>query len=569
MGRLAGLREEEKQLKELSNNLNPSGDVQKLALRHQYWSNYGFIHGDDMLKIHRETAEDQRKVVAQKSGKITQQIPESLRLQLEGSRESIQGSSRAANIRQLEIERTRELQALKEAGIGGDDPIGTPNKIKVNQRFDLQIAQQEELAGLDDKRFLRQSSILGVERSLLTDEAKRAKISQLTVDSLRDELATTSYMSQEQRRALQNEVMGQENQLRLAKVNLDVAETRYTLAKRIADIQASGVTDEAKHLAIVQSSVKELQAEYDALKNVGESRARQVEIQLKTKQNELRLAQADYTVSESKFRLVEQTAMLQATNVSNASREHQVARATLKTLHEQLEAVKSISESRARELQTSISEQENLVRLSRQDRMFGKSPLAIEQEMRAERLRKIELDKFDKRQERSAGLLQVHKDINGNVVSGVNPFTGEREAPAPGKGRAESGLTTSGLSTSGLDFPGSLAGRIFEQSSAAEHLSKSKGASERLAGLRGDPKHDPAARLREAKIFPDLKSVSGGMAGLSGLIDAQRSIRSSHSMPEAAVKIAAKQLQTTAITNTLIQNQTAALLAKMNDLVLQ
>lgn len=376
------------------------------------------------------------------------------------------------------------------------------NQKAIAERYDAQIAAAKELQRVDDRRFELASRLQGVERSLVTDEMRRVRAGELNVDNLKEQISSGYFLSQEKQRSLQIELMGAERTLEVARAERAVADSRYDLAKR--------------------------------------------------------------------------NTSLAATNASSAAKQYGLERSTLKSLREQLGALKEINTTRSLGLEISIAERENAVRELRQDLNFGKSPSEIQERIRKDREGEIKRDKFDRRQERDDGLINVRRDMSGNIYGGIDAITGKYRGVTPGYGRAEQGLSGGlnkenglpGLMTGTLDSyggTGSIVPPMFQESSAAAHLRGAKGAAEHLAGLRGDPAHDPAARLKNGVIFPDLKKTvasefgrtGASTAGLAGTIGAAKAMASSHTFVEATAKISAQQLTQQTITNALIQRLTS------------
>ncbi len=371
------------------------------------------------------------------------------------------------------------------------------NQKAIADRYDAQIAAAKELQRVDDRRFELASRLQGVERSLISDEMRRVRAGELNAANLKEQISSGYNISEEKRRSLQIELMGAERTLEVARAESRVAESQNALAKKGASIQA--------------------------------------------------------------------------TNASSAAKQYSTEVSTLSALREQLDALKGINTTRSRSLELSIAEKENAVRGLRQDLNFGKSPTAIQERIRKEREDEIKRNKFDQRQDRDDGLINARRDMSGNITGGIDAITGKYRDVTRGYGMAEQGLSGGlnkenglpGLMTGTLDSyggTGSIVPPMFTESSAAAHLRGATGAAERLASLRGDPAHDPAARLKNGVIFPDLKKSMASefarpstMAGIAGTIGAAKAMSSSRTFTEATAKISAQQLTQQTITNQLME----------------
>lgn len=383
------------------------------------------------------------------------------------------------------------------------------NQKAITERYDAQIAAAKELQRVDDRRFELASRLQGVERSLISDEMRRVRAGELNLANLKEQISSGYSISEEKRRSLQIELLGAERTLEVARAENKVADSGYEMARR--------------------------------------------------------------------------TAALATTNLSNAAKQYRTELSTLTSLREQLDVLKGINTTRSRGLEISIAERENAVRGLRQDLNFGKSPNEIQERIRKEREDEMKRDKFDRRQERDDGLINLRRDMSGNITGGIDAITGKYRAVTPGYGMAEQGLSGGlnkenglpGLMTGTLDSyggTGSIVPPMFTESSAAARLRGATGAAEHLAGLRGDPAHDPAARLAKGIIFPDLKKTMASefarpssMAGIAGTIGAAKAMASSRTFVEATAKINAQQLVQQTITNSLIQKLTV----KIDTLALQ
>ncbi len=237
--------------------------------------------------------------------------------------------------------------------------------------------------------------------------------------------------------------------------------------------------------------------------------------------NELREAKAAAAVAESQYRLAQQTLAVQRTNASAAAQVYQTQLNTLASLREQLGVEKDLNTTRARGLQLTIDQGENALRIERQNAGYGKTPGQMQEKLRKDKIDRANRDRFDTHVDKNDGLLNVQRGMNGEILSGTDMVSGLQRAPRPGMGRGEQGLHTGSLgdkpvSTTGgpslikdLDPDGGLSTpgttpRMFARSSAAERLDHPTTASRVLSDHAGDPAHDPAARLRDATIFPNL-----------------------------------------------------------------
>ena len=234
-----------------------------------------------------------------------------------------------------------------------------------------------------------------------------------------------------------------------------------------------------------------------------------------SQETELKQLRSQVSVSETQFKLSKDLASIRGSTAGHASKEYAATQATLQALEAERKAVEGINLSRTRTVEIAQAEAQAAAQAMREALLANKTPGAVNEMMFEERKRRTQIQHFRDKDDRTDGLLSVHKDMAGNILDGIDPLTGERRAPAAGKGRAEQGLHggvnsangKGGLFTSGLDDgpgTGSIVPPMFTKTSAQDALDKAPSAADRLFRMTGDPAHDPAARLANATIFPDL-----------------------------------------------------------------
>ena len=350
------------------------------------------------------------------------------------------------------------------------------------------------------------------------------------------------------------------------------------------DVQAIGInrslsTEEEKRVRLLQQEVDGLDDQLRTGQHINYEQRQALDIQLGQKQQELRVAQADVKIAESQFNLAQKTVDVNATNLNVRAKAYQTEMATLAALREQYDAVAKLNTTKARGLEISIDENENAVRLMRQDVLYGKSNSEIQKEIQRNRMDKINRDKFDKRQNRDDGLIDLHRGMDGSIIDGLDPISGERRAPRAGTGQGEQGLhagslsdpamsTTGGASlTRNADPNGGLSsGRggsmfggvdLFQQRHNALIASGAMSGvtvADRLASSSANGFGDPIARMNQAPTFPNLldnmRARSTGAAFLAG---SSPKFSATQSTSTAALALSAKHLlqeqETTAAVN--------------------
>ena len=128
------------------------------------------------------------------------------------------------------------------------------------------------------------------------------------------------------------------------------------------------------------------------------------------------------------FSLANRQADVNGTNASSLSKRAQNNQLSLTAMRGEY-ALPGTSDERRRELMLGIRGGENERREMLQERGFNKSPLQIQRALRKEANETRLRNRFDDKQAATDGLMNVSRDMNGRVTSGIDMLTGLRRAP--------------------------------------------------------------------------------------------------------------------------------------------
>lgn len=142
--------------------------------------------------------------------------------------------------------------------------------------------------------------------------------------------------------------------------------------------------------------------------------------------------------AQREFLVAKAVQSIEATNLDSKKKALDITNLNLLAVRKQLGMAKElgITDEQKRALQLREGELTNQQRTQRQDAFFElrNRPGDRNALMAKQQREKTERDKFDALQERTGGMLNIHRDINGNPISGIDPFTGERGAIAQNAG---------------------------------------------------------------------------------------------------------------------------------------
>jgi hypothetical protein len=459
--------------------------------------------------------------------KLQKELTLSVKDRLDLTRSELGGNKIQADLRRLELDWQKQISALRRDGIARPEDI--KGLKEVNRLLSEQLMFEEKLRlnqGIHS--FVGEQIAPGPNREALRAEtALQAIQSELAAKQENAHKQGLSGIAPDEKAEYDARIQAAQNAVREAR--LAAVQHKDTLATTGAQIDRErilvrlGDQDLASKMKVADLDVRsaELTKEqaysmeeyFRAEQQLQGALAERFELQKRAEHDER-------SSSSASFELARAQADIQGTNLAAAQKTYAVASKTRDMYAMELVLHKDISLARKRELELGISENDNAIRLMRQEQSYGKSALHIQQEIRRNKINQSLRDKFDLKTGKTDGLIDVRRGMNGNVIEGLDPLTGQWRAPAAGKGMAEQGLTGGSLSDAArpvgggprlirdTDAGGGLHSgetpRIFERSSASEYLAGKKSVGETLAGHRGDPLHDPAARLAQAQIFRDF-----------------------------------------------------------------
>lgn len=138
--------------------------------------------------------------------------------------------------------------------------------------------------------------------------------------------------------------------------------------------------------------------------------------------------EAQIALEAEKYDLAEKVLKIQKTNQSQESQKLQILKDEEDSLRRQAKIEEETNAAKAKADIQSANAKANEQRLLIQGANFGKSALDIQRRIRKEHREERMRDKFDSRNEHNHGMLPfgLHKDMDGNIVSGLDPITGRR-----------------------------------------------------------------------------------------------------------------------------------------------
>jgi len=136
------------------------------------------------------------------------------------------------------------------------------------------------------------------------------------------------------------------------------------------------------------------------------------------------------TAAQRAFNAAVAISKIEGSNLSMQLKQVQAADALLRYTREELKERRGRTEEQQRALQLQERSAAAALKQARQDRDFELRNKPGERNKRdAQDIRdRTERDKFDKKQGASGGLTNLHRDMSGNPISGIDPATGKRVA---------------------------------------------------------------------------------------------------------------------------------------------
>ena len=208
-GRVAELREQDRQLRADQDRLNPADPFGQAKLNSQYYltrGSPGDFSGQGALANDRAKNASQQTLVEKDIARIQGQIGDSLQRQTDLTKGRLDLDQQSARIADLQLDRERELNELKASG------AGTPeNQRKINERYDLEINAQDQLRTAMEQRYNTQLGIVSLQTSALNADQQAYVAAQARVKQVDAELQLRKDITTEERRSMALSELGDRN----------------------------------------------------------------------------------------------------------------------------------------------------------------------------------------------------------------------------------------------------------------------------------------------------------------------------------------------------------------------
>ncbi|MBS0661010.1 MAG: hypothetical protein JSR82_22545 [Verrucomicrobia bacterium] len=399
-----------------------AGDTDKVALRQIELS-----QERELLTLKRDglISEERTALVAAKYAAMSEKILRDREILAKARREDAGilameagGGTDLAGLRRIGLESSRAQESARLSGASGEELASLARQGESR----LRIANTE--LGVALQRFSLEQKLAEIGRQdlgageMLVAQA-RARLD--TISKLKDQYAE---MPDAQKRSLEIErqqLVAQMAQFQITRARA-VVEQRQDLG--VARLQRRGATDEAARLQLLN----EIERKVRDIRRAGGS-AEEIENERELGRLKLARLDAEQQAEQRKFQSNLAVARVGASNLPSGLK-------NIASLQEQLRANKSelsrtdLPDDERRRLEVQQVELSGSLKQARQDRDFDLRFRPGDRNARdaRERREQTERDKFDARQEETGGLLNIHRDLNGNAVSGIDPVSGQRVA---------------------------------------------------------------------------------------------------------------------------------------------
>ena len=227
--------------------------------------------------------------------------------------------------------------------------------------------------------------------------------------------------------ALKQQVEIQAKALEQQALQVQASDEDIRLQGKTVDIQTSTLDAAEKNYQVALATVDAEQAKVKAAHGVNKELEDAEKLRLRSAKYAADEAKAQATVSKAQQALHEETVKIEGGAGSESSKRYQTTLAQIKAINAEIAAYKQLVPeiAKAKEIEKERLEND----LKQQDRSLnmGKSGKEIRERLRTESRQEKQTEKFDSQRKDNSGLIDVHKDSDGNVISGINPVTGDRE----------------------------------------------------------------------------------------------------------------------------------------------
>jgi len=156
-----------------------------------------------------------------------------------------------------------------------------------------------------------------------------------------------------------------------------------------------------------------------------------LQAEIATGERSLSQKKAEYEIKQLEIRLEAETNAINETNLSSEAKKYKILQEQINTLETEAEIQRDLNSEVAEEYRLRAENLRNEQRLMDQQLNYGKSTLEIDRRLRQERTDARKRDEFDAKRKSTEGLINVHRDMGGAIISGTNPVTGEKEQRHP------------------------------------------------------------------------------------------------------------------------------------------
>lgn len=174
---------------------------------------------------------------------------------------------------------------------------------------------------------------------------------------------------------------------------------------------------------LYQLKLAQLKAE-EASENRDEAKVMNLRLQLQEQAEGLKMMAAEERIRQANVNAEQKQLDIERSTLSESAKRYEITKAQLAAVNEEIDAMRELNPELA---QAAALRAQGLTNdLQRQDEAnnFGKTGQQIRQRLRQEERAQRALNKYRAEREENKGLIDVQRDVNGNVISGIDPNSG-------------------------------------------------------------------------------------------------------------------------------------------------